>query len=149
MVEVKRLRIQVAPTARSSSGRHAYALGLRVGYWPCLGGPFIQMAIATKRLDLWFGRPSYLGARRRVVITVRVLVTGGRDYADVGAVRATLYQVETGGAVPILIHGVARGADALARRVAVEELGWTEEPYPAQWEKWGKVGGLPTQPGNG
>jgi len=57
----KRLRFQVNHTALSPTGAPAVALGLRVGYWPCLGGPFVQLALATRRYDLWYGRPSYRG----------------------------------------------------------------------------------------
>jgi hypothetical protein len=35
------------------------AFGVRIGYWPCLQAPFIEIALGTKRYELWYGLPSY------------------------------------------------------------------------------------------
>lgn len=34
-------------------------LGMRVGYWPCLKAPFVQLALGTFLFDVWFGYSSY------------------------------------------------------------------------------------------
>lgn len=73
---------------------------------------------------------------------MRVLVTGGRDYQDVKAVRAALSEIGATVVLPTLVHGAAKGADYLARCVAYYELGWPEEAHPAEWEKWGKSAGF-------
>lgn len=56
---MKRVRVQHARSRVDSRGRHAVGLGLRIGYWPCLGGPFVSITFASHRVDVWFGRPSY------------------------------------------------------------------------------------------
>lgn len=38
--------------------QHAVAFGLKFGYWPCHGGPFITIEFATHRIDMWYGTPS-------------------------------------------------------------------------------------------
>lgn len=35
------------------------SLGVRVGYWPCLRGPFVVLDLGTHRIDIWWGLPSY------------------------------------------------------------------------------------------
>jgi len=63
---------------------------------------------------------------------MRVLVTGGRDYAD----RATFYfvmdQLHAVHGFDCVIHGAARGADALADAWA-EERGVVRLPFKADW----------------
>jgi hypothetical protein len=44
---------------QQGTGRHAWTIGLRLGYWPCLKGPFVVVEIATHRFDFWYGLPSY------------------------------------------------------------------------------------------
>jgi hypothetical protein len=55
----RRLRFAVLRTSKSPEGRHAWALGVRVGYWPCLRGPHITINIGTRRYYVWYGLPSY------------------------------------------------------------------------------------------
>jgi hypothetical protein len=45
----------------STRGAAGYAIGygLKVGYWPCLRAPYIEVAFHRWRLDLWYGLPSY------------------------------------------------------------------------------------------
>jgi hypothetical protein len=70
---------------------------------------------------------------------MRVLVCGGRDFHDEeqmqNVLEAYLVQGDT------VIHGAARGADALAGDVAGRILGYTVEVYPADWAKYGKSAG--------
>ncbi len=39
----------------SPDGRPQYALGLRLGYWPCVGGPYLQVALGPWSVSVWFG----------------------------------------------------------------------------------------------
>ena len=65
---------------------------------------------------------------------MRVLVTGSREFTDIGLVHQALLEVTAGNHGPhTLVHGAARGADTLAA-VAADKLGWTIEPHPAQWK---------------
>jgi YspA, cpYpsA-related SLOG family len=67
----------------------------------------------------------------------RVLVCGGRDYADYNAV---LQQVRLLGSQVVVVHGAARGADTLAG-MAAKELGLAVEVHPARWAEFGKAAG--------
>lgn len=60
----KSLHVQHRRSKRSPKQRHAQSFGVRVGYWPCLGGPFLAIDVASHRWDLWYGRPSYAGDSR-------------------------------------------------------------------------------------
>lgn len=53
-----RPRFQLSKTRQSPEGDLAFEVGLKVGYWPCLKGPFISLALGYRRIDLWFGLPS-------------------------------------------------------------------------------------------
>lgn len=71
----------------------------------------------------------------------RVLVCGGRDYANIERVFYALDQYhKRHGPISLVITGAARGADtlagawALARRVDLD-------PYPADWRTHGKRAG--------
>lgn len=60
----------------------------------------------------------------------RILVTGGRNFAD----RATLYAaLDDLLPAAVLIYGCATGADELARRWAVDRRVPTD-PHPANWD---------------
>lgn len=70
----------------------------------------------------------------------KLLVCGGRYYSD----RSRLYQVLDDYAercgVSLIIHGAARGADALAGEWAADR-GITEKRFPADWRKHGRSAG--------
>lgn len=70
-------------------------------------------------------------------MTLRFIVTGNRDYADVATMRAVLVCVPRGS---IIVHGAATGADSIAHDLC-NEFGLVSEPHPAQWAKWGKAAG--------
>jgi hypothetical protein len=55
----KRFHFQVRPSPSNAKGQRVFYLGLRVGYWPCTESPFIQLALAFWRIELWHGLPSY------------------------------------------------------------------------------------------
>lgn len=71
---------------------------------------------------------------------LRVLVCGGRDYADGDAVFRALDRVRAGRGIAILIHGAAPGADDLAGQWA-HERGVPILPFPANWRGYGKGAG--------
>jgi len=73
---------------------------------------------------------------------MRVLVTGSRKWVDRDAIySAMIAQWDKAGRGEItLVHGAAKGADTLAASVAYE-LGWTVEPYPADWDRYGRAAG--------
>jgi hypothetical protein len=67
---------------------------------------------------------------------MRVVVTGGRDYADRERVYATLDAL----GVRMVAHGGARGADWLADDWA-ESRGVTQAIFEAHWDRDGKAAG--------
>jgi hypothetical protein len=79
---------------------------------------------------------------------VRILITGSRSWTDQRAIAHAisdyLHSVGSsiGGAwpLPIVVHGGARGADRLADVVA-RNWGWTPEPHPADWARYGRSAG--------
>ena len=71
--------------------------------------------------------------------TFRILVTGGRDYADTARVEVELraaVEARFGSGVDpgrvVLVHGDASGLDRLAA-AAARRLGFQVEPHPAAW----------------
>lgn len=81
---------------------------------------------------------------------MRVLVTGGRDYDDYGAVKRELDALEDMAymqrEILVVIHGDARGADSLARHWCKDAM--TRAPYnvqhipcPADWKTHGMAAG--------
>ena len=81
---------------------------------------------------------------------MRLLVCGGRNYADWDFLHTFLDRLEVLGGircgnavygpVHVLINGGAKGADTLAVRWA-EERGIKVETYTAQWSKYGDRAG--------
>lgn len=76
--------------------------------------------------------------------TFRVLICGGRDYADSVAVERRLEagraRLAGTGRELVVIEGGASGADAFAHRWA-HRNGVKLETYPADWEAHGKAAG--------
>jgi hypothetical protein len=56
---MKRIHIQHRRSRTTLRGVHAQSIGLRVGYWPCLGGPFVAVDLGSHRVEVWYGRQSY------------------------------------------------------------------------------------------
>lgn len=74
---------------------------------------------------------------------MKVLVFGGRDYADAARVLAVLNGIHRrggGGAISVVISGGAPGADTLGEQWA-RAYGVRLERYPADWAKHGKAAG--------
>lgn len=70
----------------------------------------------------------------------RVLVTGGRDYADADRISAFLEAIHSSRGVSLLIHGGSRGADALADAWA-RAHGVPVQSCPADWKAHGRSAG--------
>jgi hypothetical protein len=71
---------------------------------------------------------------------VRILVCGGRDYANRNAVFAALDRVAYERGISVIIHGAARGADTLAADWA-KARNVPALPFPAEWALHGKAAG--------
>jgi len=72
---------------------------------------------------------------------MKLMVTGGRDYADDTMLRNTLDEIHHQTPVTVLIHGAnKKGADRLAKLWA--ETNKIEcKPFPADWKKFHKAAG--------
>jgi hypothetical protein len=70
-------------------------------------------------------------------MTERVLIYGSRDWWDSNAIRNLIFSLS---ADDVVIHGGARGADALADRWA-KACGQRVEVFRAEWGKYGKGAG--------
>lgn len=73
----------------------------------------------------------------------RVLVCGGRNYADRDTAYEFLNRLEAERGIGVLIVGGANGADSLARDWLFErdDLALDYELFPAEWKKHGKAAG--------
>lgn len=78
---------------------------------------------------------------------MRILVTGSRDWNDFGQIRRSLEAVVdymggvTEEAKITVVHGAARGADSMAKSIALEK-GWRIESHPAHWTLYGRRAGF-------
>ena len=68
---------------------------------------------------------------------MRVIVCGGRDYANRTVVGGVLGMLRDG---VTIVHGAASGADSLAA-VEAALLGFDVEAHPADWNAYGKAAG--------
>lgn len=72
---------------------------------------------------------------------IRVLVCGGRDFADANMLWSRLeYAQEVRGKIDVIIHGGAEGADSLAAEWANRERVKAIR-FDANWRKYGKRAG--------
>lgn len=69
----------------------------------------------------------------------RIVVTGGRDYADIDAVRHAFDSLQIG-AADTIVNGGCRGADELCRKVAIER-GVKVKTMKADWSRYGRSAG--------
>ena len=74
-------------------------------------------------------------------MTQTVLVCGGRNFRDYATLKKTLRKLHETHGFARLIHGAARGADALADHWA-RATGIPVKVYPAQWERHGRSAGF-------
>lgn len=70
---------------------------------------------------------------------MRVLVCGGRDYANQQQLETVLDSLDSD-YYTTLIHGAARGADTLAAMWAASRF-MEVKPFPADWDKYGRSAG--------
>lgn len=72
-----------------------------------------------------------------------VIVTGSREYKDLHTMRAVFYNLKLEIGKFRLAHGDQRGADKLAEYVCKRPpISITDiQPYPANWDKYGKSAG--------
>lgn len=71
---------------------------------------------------------------------MKVLVCGGRGYANRDCLFEVLDSFHKKTPITMLIQGGARGADELAKFWALERKVMSQE-YPAQWSLYGKAAG--------
>lgn len=72
--------------------------------------------------------------------TMKLAVTGGRNFNERDAVYAALDNIHNETPVTLLIHGVASGADTLAGEWA-KSRGVPVEEHPADWKAYGRMAG--------
>ncbi|HEY2763334.1 MAG TPA: DUF2493 domain-containing protein [Pseudonocardiaceae bacterium] len=77
--------------------------------------------------------------------TLRVLITGSREWRDRDVIRQALLSIASVHGIPArnvtVVHGAARGADSIAAEIAAQ-LGMVVEPHPADWKTHGKAAGV-------
>jgi predicted Rossmann-fold nucleotide-binding protein len=71
---------------------------------------------------------------------MKILVCGGRDYKDAGAVSHALDTLHAKKHITLIIEGGAPGADRLAREWA-EANGVPVQTFEAEWERYGRRAG--------
>lgn len=57
---MRKFRLGVRPSRSREDGARSFRVGLNFGYWPCLGGPFVQIYTGFWAIGLWWGTASYL-----------------------------------------------------------------------------------------
>lgn len=72
---------------------------------------------------------------------LRVIVCGGRDFADWPKGFEALDRIHGETEIDAVFHGNARGADQMAHAWAGAVIGVSCFPTPAQWSKHGKSAG--------
>lgn len=70
---------------------------------------------------------------------MRIVVTGGRDFADREMVVSVMSALGVGYG-DVIVDGCASGADTLCAEVA-SKFGTEIEPHPADWKRYGKAAG--------
>ena len=71
----------------------------------------------------------------------RVIIAGGRDFADYCLLEETVdYLLQNINQPIAIVCGKARGADTLGEQYAIKR-GYPVYYYPAQWDKYGKIAG--------
>lgn len=71
----------------------------------------------------------------------RVIVCGGREYADAARVFKEMDQLDRESRIGVVIDGMATGADSLGHSWAVER-GRAWERHPADWTRHGRAAGI-------
>ncbi len=71
---------------------------------------------------------------------MRVIVCGGRDYADTAFFDDMMFRLHLEHGFTVVVHGAAPGADTLAKLWA-EKNSIIQEPHPANWKTYGNGAG--------
>jgi hypothetical protein len=74
----------------------------------------------------------------------RVLITGSRTWTNETLMREAFESINKDNEYNfrvILVHGTAKGADSMADKIG-QELGWSIERHPADWNTHGKRAGF-------
>lgn len=71
---------------------------------------------------------------------MRVIIAGGREFSDYNTLKANVLYMLSKQSNITVVCGEARGADALGKKLAIEQ-GWQVASYPADWDKHGKSAG--------
>ena len=53
-----KLRAMIRNSTHGDAG-YAIGYGLKLGYWPCLRAPFVQISFYCWVFEVWYGLPSY------------------------------------------------------------------------------------------
>lgn len=69
---------------------------------------------------------------------MRVLICGSRDWNDAAMIRNDICKFPAG---TVIIEGEARGADSIARDVAIT-LGFEVLRFPADWDRYHRAAGV-------
>jgi predicted Rossmann-fold nucleotide-binding protein len=77
---------------------------------------------------------------KRSRMGIRVLICGGRDYANAEALREALDRVHAERKFGLVITGGARGADTMAHDWAISR-GIAVDVYIAEWDRLGRKAG--------
>lgn len=64
---------------------------------------------------------------------MRVIVAGGRGFSHIGVLFQKLDELHEQSPITIIIHGGARGADAMAGKWCEDRLGVAPIVFPAKW----------------
>lgn len=76
----------------------------------------------------------------------RILITGSRDWTNVGEIMSALNHIVTvdlahlPGPVTIVSGACPTGADSICEEVAID-MGWNVERHPANWDLYGRRAG--------
>lgn len=62
---MRRFRYCCRASRKRSDGVHSFRIGATAGWWPCLGGPFVQFYVGFWVHDFWYGTPSYVTAEEQ------------------------------------------------------------------------------------
>lgn len=72
--------------------------------------------------------------------SLRVLITISRTWSQISELRRVLEEVHSRYPTAVLVHGNAARGDQTAASIW-HSMGGTDEPWPANWERYGKRAG--------
>ena len=68
------------------------SFGFRLGYWPCLKAPYLQIVFAGWRCDFWWGLPSYKYGKKEKIR--KELTMSVRQREEVQKMLLRIYETE-------------------------------------------------------